>query len=167
MEVEDTEGSKNEIDKGIRILQDLKTKNSEDYALLAMLQSFSIQFKKGMIAGMVNGKVKKNIEKAIALDDTNLRAYFVAGSSDFYTPEKYGGGEKAESYLLKAVQLPSQKIKNDYLPAWGKETAFEMLVQLYLKKGDLENARKYFHEGLEVYPDSYIIKSLASDLVAK
>jgi len=158
--------SEKEIDKGIDWLDEMKNKNSEDYALLAMLQGFGIQFK-GMKSMIVSSNIKKNIKRAIAIDSTNLRAYYVYASNDFHTPEKYGGGKEAEEYLLKAISFPAQKIKNDYLPSWGKEESFEMLIKIYIKKEKWELAKKYFQEEIVAYPKSYTINQLASKLVGK
>ncbi len=163
---DDKEAAEKEIDKGIAWLDDMKNKNSEDYALLAMLQGFGIQFK-GMKAMFISSDAKKNVKKAIAIDSTNLRAYFVYASNDFHTPEKYGGGKEDEKYLLKAISLPVQKIKNDYLPSWGKEESYEMLIKVYIRKEKWELAKKYFHEGINAYPESYIINQLAAKLVGK
>lgn len=162
----DKKTAEKEIDKGIDWLDDMKNKNSEDYALLAMLQGFGIQFK-GMKAMFISGEIKKNAKTAIALDSTNLRAYYVYASNDFHTPEKYGGGKEAEKYLLKAISLPAQKIKNDYLPSWGKEESYEMLIKLYIKREKWDLAKKYFQEGIKEFPDSYTINQLASKLIAK
>ncbi len=162
----DEKTAEKEIDKGIEWLKNMKNKNSEDYALLAMLQSFSIQFK-GMRAMFISGDVKKNAKTALAMDSTNLRAYYVYASNDFYTPEKYGGGKEAEEYLLKAISLPAQKIKNDFLPSWGKEEAYEMLIKLYIKREKWDLAKKYFQEGIGEFPDSYTINQLAAQLVGK
>jgi len=162
----DKKTAEKEIDKGIDWLNDMKNKNSEDYALLAMLQGFGIQFK-GMEAMIVSSTIKKNIKRAIAIDSTNLRAYYVYASNDFHTPEKYGGGKEAEEYLLKAIYFPAQKIKNDYLPSWGKEESYEMLIKLYIKKEKWELAKKYFQEGITAFPESYTINQLASKLVSK
>ena len=101
------------------------------------------------------------------MDSTNLRGYYVFASNDFYTPEKYGGGQDAEKYLIKAISLPDQKIKNDYLPSWGKEESYEMLIKLYIKKEKWVLAKKYFQEGNKEYPESYTINQLASKLVGK
>ncbi len=155
-----------EIDKGIDWLDKMKNKNSEDYALLAMLQGFGIQFK-GMKSMIVSSNMKKNIKRAIAIDSTNLRAYYVYASNDFHTPEKYGGGKEVEEYLLKAISFPAQKIKNDYLPSWGKEESYEMLIKLYIKKEKWDLAKKYFQEGIAAFPESYTINQLASKLVSK
>ncbi len=162
----DKKTAEKEIDKGINWLKEMKNKNSEDYALLAMLQGFSIQFK-GMKAMFISGDIKKNAKMSIALDSTNLRAYYVYASNDFHTPEKYGGGKEAEKYLLKAISLPAQEIKNVYLPSWGKEEAYEMLIKLYIKKEKWDLAKKYYQKAIKEFPDSYVINQLASKLVGK
>ena len=162
----DKVSAEKEIDKGIEWLDKMERKNSEDYALLALLQSFGMQFK-GMKAMFIAEKVKQNAEAAIDIDSTNLRAYYVLGNNDYYTPEKYGGGNVAEKYLLKAISLPEQKISNVYLPSWGKEEAFEMLIKFYIKKEKWELAKKYFQEGIDLFPKSYTINQLASKLINK
>ena len=155
-----------EIDKGIECLDEMKNKNSEDYALLAMLQSFGIQFK-GMKAMFISADISKNAKQAIAMDTTNLRAYYVYASNDFHTPKKYGGGKEAEKYLLKSISFSAQKIKNKYLPSWGKEEAYTMLIKLYIKNKKLDLAKKYFQKGMKEYPESYTINQLASKLIEK
>jgi len=162
----DKEIAEQEIDKGINWLNEMKNKNSEDYALLAMLQGFGIQFK-GMKAMFVSSDIKKNLKKAIAIDTTNLRAYYVYASNDFHTPKKYGGGKETEEYLLKAISLPIQKVKNDYLPSWGKEEAFEMLIKFYIKNEKWDLAKKYYKKGIAAFPKSYTISQLATKLVGK
>lgn len=159
--------SEKEIEAGIDIMDHIKNKNSEDLALLALLQSFSIQFKSGMEAGAMSGKVKGNIKKAIKLDEQNLRAFYVAGSNDYYTPEKYGGGAEVENYLFKAIALPDQKIKSIYLPSWGKDSAYEMLIKWYIKKENWAKAKQYFSEANTLYPQNYPISQLAVKLVNK
>jgi hypothetical protein len=154
------------VDTGIDWLKELKKKNSEDYALLSMLQGYSLQFK-GMRAMFISGEVNESAERAISLDSTNLRAYYVYGSNDFYTPEKYGGGKKAENYLLKALSLPSQKINNEYLPSWGRAEAYELLIKLYMRNESWEKAKEYFRKAKAEFPDSYIINQLAPELVGK
>jgi tetratricopeptide (TPR) repeat protein len=162
----DKKSAEKEIDKGIDWLKELKNKNSEDYALLAMLQGFGIQFK-GMKAMFISGDIKKNLKKAIAIDTTNLRAYYVYASNDFHTPKKYGGGKETEEYLLKAISLSVQKVKNDYLPSWGKEESFEMLIKFYINNEKWDFAKKYYQEGIKEFPESYTISQLATKLVGK
>jgi hypothetical protein len=166
LKTDNKKAAEKEIDKGINQLKSMKYKNSEDYALLSLLQGFSIQFK-GMRAMFISGDVKKNAEAAIALDTSNIRAYYVYASNDFYTPEKYGGGKETEKYLQKALLLPSQKVKNDFLPSWGKEESYEMLIIFYIRQKKWKLAKKYFQKGIEQFPKSYIINKQASKLVNK
>ena len=166
LEQGDKNTAEKEIDKGTDWLDEMKKKNSEDYALLAMLQGFGIQFK-GIRAMFIAGDIKENAKQASAIDSTNLRAYFVYASNDFHTPERYGGGKEAEKYLLKALSLPAQKTKNVYLPSWGKEESYEMIIKLYIKKEKWELAKKYFQEGIKEFPESYTINLLASKLAGK
>lgn len=151
-------------DQAIELLENLKNKSSEDYALLAMIQSFNIQFK-GFKAMFISSKVNRNAKKAIALNPENLRAYYVYASHDFYTPARYGGGKKAEKLLLTAIDLPSQQIENAYLPSWGKVETYELLVKHYIKVEKKNEAKKFLKQGLEEFPDSYILKELATKLI--
>lgn len=166
LEKGDKEASEKEIDKGTEWLEEMDNKNSEDYALLALSQSFGIQFK-GMKAMFIASDIKKNVQTAIAFDSLNIRGYYVYASNDYYTPEKYGGGKEAEKYLLKAITLPEQKVSNTYLPSWGKEEAYEMLIKLYIKNENWDAATKYYKEGIALYPTSYTITQLASQLVGR
>lgn len=162
----DEETAEKQVDKGINLLKEIKNKNSEDYTLLAMLQGFGIQFK-GMKAMFISSSIEKNLKKAIALDSTNLRARFVSGSNDFYTPEAFGGGKMTEIHLLKALSLDTQKVKNSYLPSWGEEESYEMLIKVYIKKENWELAKKYFQEATKKFSNSYTITQLGTQLVGK
>lgn len=159
--------AKDIINRGIKIMHKMKKKNSEDYSLIAMLQGFSIQFEnmKGVIS--ISKDIKSNLKKALYLDENNLRAYFVYASNDFRIPKKYGGGKKTEEYLLKAISLPVQKIKNDYLPSWGKEESYEMLIKFYIKNKNWDSAKKYFNKAITLYPESYTINKLASKILSE
>ena len=161
---EDKAASEDAIDSAVELLDDLKNKNSEDYALLTLVESFSIQFK-GFRAMFISNSVKKNGKKALSLEPKNIRAHFVMASSDFYTPEKYGGGKKAEALLLKAIELPEQLNKNPYLPSWGKQESYELLVKHYLKTDQKDKAKKYCKEGIALFPENYGLGKLAIQLL--
>jgi len=164
----------NEKEEGKRVcmeslnrLEKMKGKNSEDYALLAMVQSFAIQFSSPMKAAFTSSKVKKYAEKALSIDQENLRAYYVLASNDYYTPEQYGGGKKAEEYLTKAIELPAQKIPNPYLPSWGKAEAYQMLVSHLIKKERWDEAKAHYQKGISLFPEDYQLTQLATKLVGK
>ncbi len=163
---EEEKKAKASITLAIEYLEEIDEKNSEDYALLAMVESFGIQFQPGFKAPITSARVKKYAEKAMAIDPDNLRAYYVLASNDFYTPEQYGGMQKAEEFLLKAVSLPEQAIENPFLPSWGRDQSYEMLIRFYLKKEQMAEAKAAYKEAIEAYPDNYMINSLASKLLA-
>jgi tetratricopeptide (TPR) repeat protein len=160
----DTESEK-AIKKGIEYLDEKKTKNAEDLALLALMQSFSVQFAPGMSAAIISNKSKSNIAKALEMEPGNLRAYYVAGSIDYYTPKQYGGGKKVEEYLKKALQQPVQKNKNPYLPSWGKEETYVMIAEYYLEYKRKNDALNYYKEGIQLFPNSYQLGELAKKLI--
>lgn len=153
------------LEKGMEQLENISHKNSEHYALLSMMQSFSFQFTTGFEAPFLSKKVKQNALKAIELDSLNLRAWFVLGSNDYYTPEKYGGGKKAEEYLKGAISLKDQTIENPYLPSWGKNSAYELLIRLYIRQNKIAEALQYYKEAHSLFPDDYMINKLAAELI--
>lgn len=163
--VDDKNAAKKAIEKGIDLVSAIDPKNSEDFALLSMMESFSLQFIPGFKVPIISKRVKQNAKLAIKMDSRNLRGYFVYASNDFYTPEKFGGGKEAEEYLLKAIALNDQQVKNEYLPSWGKKEAYEMLIKLYIKKEDWNNAKKHFQDANELYPNDYMISQLAKKLI--
>lgn len=162
----DSNKAEKAIDNGVDWMKDINNKNSEDYALLAMLEGFSIQFK-GIKAMFIANEIKKNAKYAIMMDSTNIRAYYVFANNDYYTPERFGGGKEAEKFLLKAISLPVQKIKNEYLPSWGLEESYELLIRLYIRNEKWDLAKKYFSEAIQKFPESYTINQLAVKLVNK
>ncbi|WP_116496235.1 tetratricopeptide repeat protein [Balneicella halophila] len=112
-------------------------------------------------------QIEKNGKLAIEKDSTNLRAYYALASNDFYTPEQYGGGKHSEEYLLKAISLPDQKVKNSMLPSWGKQESYELLVSWYIRKKDWEKAKRYHKEAVKKYPENYLLNQLITELKDK
>lgn len=163
LETGSKEKSEKVLNQGMQLLEDIPSKNSEDYALLSMMQGFNLQFQ-GMNAMFMARAVNKNIMYALSLEEDNIRANYVYASNDYYTPEMYGGGQEVETYLLKALSLEEQKEVSDILPSWGKEEAYELLIKHYIRKENWVSAMKHYKEGIGLYPDSYGIKQLASQL---
>lgn len=161
-------GKKNEanavLQQGIQILEGIRDKNSDDYALLSALQSFSITYNPSE-APVLSTKALKNIEKAIELDGQNLRAYLIAGRNDFYKPEQYGGGKVTEKHLLKALSLKdSYQTDNSYTPSWGRSEAYALLVQFYQREGRKEEALLFCKQGLQKFPNDYMLNQLQKEL---
>ena len=151
------------IDDAVDVLDNLKNKNSEEYALLSYTKGFSLQFKNMLKVIFRSKSAKNNALKAIELDKNNLRGYYAFAKLDYHTPVKYGGQKEYESHLLKAIHLPTSLDKNNgYLPSWGLEDSYMILIQSYLKKADTNNAKKYYIEAKKVMPFSNKIKSLST-----
>ena len=153
------------LDEGITQLKNFGNLNSEHLALLALMESLSIQFASGIEIPFISKRVKQNVEKALQLDSLNLRAYYVLGSNDFYSPEQYGGGKKVANYFIKATRLNDQSVANPYLPSWGKNSAYEMLIRFYINHKQFAEAKKYYQEAIILYPDDYMINKLAKELI--
>jgi pentatricopeptide repeat protein len=165
MTEKENKSSEKILDEGIMQLKKVSILNSEHLALLALMESLSIQYASGIEIPFISKRVKQNAEKSLQLDSLNLRAYFVLGSNDFYTPEQYGGGKKAAGYLTKAIRLKDQSVANPYLPSWGKNNAYEMLIRFYIKHKQFGEAKKYYQEAITLYPNDYMIIKLAKDLI--
>lgn len=165
MILNDDQKSEKILEEGIDKLSDIKQNTSEHLALRALMESFSIKFAPGIQAAFISKRVKENAEKALVLDSLNLRAYYVLGSNDFYTPEQYGGGKKAERFLKKAIQLDNQSIKNPYLPSWGKNSAYELLIRFYIRNKQFDEAKLYYNQAIAQYPNDYMINKLATELI--
>lgn len=159
----DQSASEESCDFGIGLLNHNDNKNSEDYALLANLEAFSIQFKGAKVL-VIAPRLRKNARKAIALDSLNLRAFYVLGSNDFYTPKQYGGGKKTELYLKKALSIPSKKNTNSFSPNWGREESYALLAQFYLEENFPTKAQDIINEGLLIFPENYQLKILLKKL---
>ena len=57
----------------------------------------------------------------------------------------------------KAISTVPKSIKNPYLPTWGREYAFELLIRYYIQNKKMNEARKYVQMAEKEYPNSYFI----------
>ncbi|MEL6639032.1 MAG: hypothetical protein AAFW73_04905 [Bacteroidota bacterium] len=163
---EDEKAANRHLQRGIDWLDELPRKNAEDYALLAMMQGFAIRFSTAKTI-QLSRAAKKNVGYALAIDSTNLRAHYVMASNDYYTPAIYGGGKIVERHLQRAVALPDQKVENAFLPSWGKELAYELLVRWYIKGERWAEAKATFQQAQGLFPDSYPLNQLAGQLIGR
>lgn len=155
--------SEDTIDEAIDTIESIKNKSSDDYALLSIMTGFSLQFK-GMKAMFIASSIKKSAKQAIVIDSTNIRAYYAYGSNDYYTPKQYGGGKEAEAYLLKAISLTSKNVNNRYLPSWGEQEAYELLIRLYIRENKQDKAKQYYTIATDKFPENRSISYLANKI---
>lgn len=167
LKTSDKKKAMSKLNDAIQTLDNVKDKNSESLALLAYLHSFSIQYLGGSSAASMANKVKSNAQLALQSDSTNLRAWYVLASNDYYTPVAFGGGQKCEKYLLKAVSLDEQTIPNTYMPSWGKVEAYSLLIDFYYNKEDYKKAKEILSQALAFYPTNYMINQYVEKLKDK
>lgn len=167
LQVKDNSGAEKSLDTAIEILEQMERKNADDFALLGLIKGLSFQFKSGVKAPFISKEIKNHIESALELDSLNIRAYYVKGSNDYYTPKNFGGRKNVEQLLKKAISLPEQVVPSIYLPSWGKEEAYEMLIKFYIEEQRWDDAKKYFADANAKYPNNYMINQLALKLVGK
>lgn len=167
LKTSDKEKAMSKLNDAIKALDNVKDKNSESLALLAYLQNFSIQYLGSLSAASIGNKVKSNAQLALQLDSTNLRAWYVLASNDYYTPIAFGGGKKCEKHLLKAVSLNEQTIPNTYMPSWGKAEAYSLLIDFYYNKEDYKRAKEILSQALACYPTDYMINQYIAKLKDK
>jgi len=151
---------------GIDILESISGKSSEELALLAMLQSFTMSSSSSFAIPVIASKVKRNNINAMKLDDKNPRAYYVAALNDFYTPAQYKGGKLVEKYAKKAIELPAQQQPNPYMPSWGKKMAYELLVKFYIREKRTKEAQELYKVALTDFPEDYQLMKLGTELLA-
>jgi len=166
-QIRNKKASEEKIKQGVKALEGIKKKGAEEYALLAYMQGFSIQFTSGMSAGIISTQALENIEKALELDKENVRAWFVRGSHNYHTPKAFGGGKLAEESLTKAIALEEKNINNPYRPTWGKERAYYLLVSFYMENKRMDEAKKTLEAGLKLYPQDYPLKEREKALAGK
>ncbi|MEJ5052809.1 hypothetical protein [Sphingobacterium sp. MYb382] len=153
----DSATAKASDEKGIKLLERNETKGAEDYALLALLRGLSFPFASAGEEMNIYYEIEHLLTNGLGLDKKNVRLQYVQAVLDFYTPSEYGGGYKAEKLLINAIEWPETNIDNPQLPTWGKEEAYDFLVQYYLRENKKESAKKYFKEGIFNFPNSTII----------
>ena len=70
-------------------------------------------------------------EKALELDDNNIRAYYALATYDMYS-----GGKNIEKYLLKALAIKQPKAKPIFAYL-GREEIYALLSTHYIKEKNM------------------------------
>ncbi|MDR0892902.1 MAG: hypothetical protein LBN24_09845 [Mediterranea sp.] len=144
--------AKEKIKAGFELFQDEKRKNSEDYALLAYLQSMYIRFTSGIESGVMAQKSANSARQSVEADSTNIRAWYILGMLDYYTPKQFGGKKRCEEYLKKALSLPAQEVENPYMPSWGRVESYMLLLDFYINNQEIQKAHAYLDKALSEFP---------------
>lgn len=161
---DEKEQAKKTVAIGLKLLDEVKTKTSEHYALLSLLGGLELNFTSTLMLPFRAAKVGKNAETAIEKDPSNPRGYVALGIYDYYTPKMYGGMKVAEANFKKALTLNEKNDPNPYSPTWGKPEAYLYMVRYYRYAKRPEDALRYLNEGLELYPDFEMLKKTKKKL---
>lgn len=137
---DDNQAKKN-IDNALELISE-KPITSEDYALLAAIQSYSIQFANMTKISKIAAKADEYALKSLALNKGNLRAYLVLATQNFHTPKMFGGMKKVEDYALKGLACNDSLDKDYYSPNWGRKRLYELLIQFYELENRMDDLRK-------------------------
>lgn len=110
----------------------LQPKSSEIYALKAYIVFMQMAVYPTKRAMEMIPQSNMLLDKALAFDPQNPRAYLLKGQISFYVPEMFGGSkEEAKKSLLTAKEKFEAAVRPDsYLPSWGKERCAELLSEL-------------------------------------
>ncbi len=130
-------------------------KTTEDYALYATCLSFSIQFANMTQLSRISSKVEENANKALELNNKNIRAYLVLASHNFYTPKMFGGMTKVEENAIKGIACPNSLSNDYYEPYWGKPRLFEILIKFYENEKRNDEALKIKQLAKKDFPNRF------------
>lgn len=148
------------INEAINMLNAIENKDAEVFALFAYSQCLSIQYVRGMQAGMISQSAGQNVKNARKIDENNIRAWYVSGVLDFYTPKSFGGQKECEQFFKKAISLEEKNTDNPYLPTWGKEDSYIMLINYLLVNERKNEAEQYYKEAISAFPSSSSLQEL-------
>lgn len=159
----DKEGK--EITESVNLLEGIEEKNSEDYALLALMGGYSAKYTSVFRIAKLIDKCKGYANTALELDSNNLRAHLALGIFDFNTLETFGGGKVLEENLNYAISLDCKSsCYSPYGPKWGKNMAYCYLIRYYLRKENNAQANFYFDEAISLFPTDRILMELKKEL---
>ena len=148
---------------GIDLIESQEKLSSEDHVMAGTLMGLLMGLSPGEIMTL-SAKSGKHYQKAVKMAPENMRAHLALGKSDFYTPKEYGGGEKVEEYLLKAISLEDTYLDDPNGPSWGRTEAYMHLVQFYQRENRRDEAKLYCKKGLALFPNDYMLKQLEAEL---
>ena len=152
------------LNEGEHIFETQAGKNAEEYALLAYIQGVSIKFVKGMDAAVIARKSVNNAQQATQIDPKNTRTWYVLGMLDYYTPKQFGGQQKCEALLEKALAQPISKTNNPYEPTWGRKEAYNLLLEYLVTTGNKEKAKTIYQKAKTEFPNAPELRKYENQL---
>lgn len=109
----------------------LMPNNSEIVLLKSMVLSGRMMVDPMTRGAQYGMQINLLIQKAMQLDPSNPRAYYMMGQGLFYTPPQYGGGADKGCAMLVQAKEKYQTFKpaSPLHPKWGEEQVDQILTQ--------------------------------------
>lgn len=150
--------AKNDAEQAIEILEKIKNKNAEDYALLGYIKGYTLQWASSIGVISQSMTASKWVSMAVEMGENNPRANFVFANNDYHTPAFVGGGKKTLEFATRAVENYKESIPNPMTPNWGMESNYALLIRTCLKNEDKLTAKKWYNEGIVAFPNGRELK---------
>ncbi len=148
--------------------RDLK-QNPNDAEAQALYGTVNGWLVTGMWSGLRRGpRADKAYKKARELAPENPRVAMHQGVSRLFRPEMFGGGlDKAEAELTEALELFEKEPAEKEWPNGGHAENFGWMGQVMFRKGEMDKARAYYEQALELEPDyHWVLEVLIPELEA-
>jgi tetratricopeptide (TPR) repeat protein len=115
------------IDKALQ----LNPKEPELFVLQAFLYQSRIQVNPPMRGMSYSNKADASLKKAVAVDDSNPRAWSLMAYNVYHTPAAFGGGpQKALPMFQKAEgKFAAFRTAGPFLPDWGQPENRKMIAE--------------------------------------
>lgn len=148
------------LERAMTVLDEITPRDGEAYALHAMAAGLNLQFVPRQEIMIAIGEVNASLGQALALDPDNVRGLYANALSDWNTPPEFGGRQRAEAYLRRAVAAPEEPSR-PLAPTWGHDLAHALLVEILLETDRADEAQAAYEAARVRFPDSAELAALA------
>ncbi|MCU0439630.1 MAG: hypothetical protein MUC49_17205 [Raineya sp.] len=117
------------VEKALKIWESINEKNDEIYLLRAFIAQASLAVD-GQGRWQTQGSIfDENIAKAMKINPSNPRIYYVQGTRLYHTPKMFGGGAKAAMPLFEKAKTLFESFTptSTFAPKWGKNETTKYL----------------------------------------
>ncbi|TPG10789.1 hypothetical protein EAH84_11920 [Sphingomonas oligophenolica] len=141
------------LSEAVAVLTAAPTSDVETDALLSLVAGLRIAVTTPEQIGEAIGQARDALEKAVALDATNVRVLYARALADYTTPKQYGVGRVAEKYARGAIAQPRESTRA-LKPGWGRDDSAALLVKILRAGGRDDEAQSILTRFAGEYPDS-------------
>ena len=152
------------LEQAMALLAGIEPADSDSHALFGLVAGMNLGFVAPNAMFKQLGKISESLAKALAMDETNVRAWYANAMSDFNTPPQFGGGRRAERYLRKAIALEQRP--SALGPTWGRRESIGLLLEFYLREERLAEAQELLRQATVEFPQSAFFASYAERMAA-